>query len=71
MLRVGQMAIANLLYLHEGVPLKNILSLFWDNSDAPFSIQQITHVSQKLFAHKKSYEWYNPSEMSFIMKDLF
>lgn len=70
MLRVAQMALANLLYIYEGMPLKTILTLFWDNSDCPFSIQQFTYSSNKIFPSKKPFDWYNPSEMSFIIKDL-
>ena len=33
MLRVGQMAIANLIHQYENIPLKVLLPLFWDNSD--------------------------------------
>ena len=49
MLRVGQMAIANYLHTHEGIPLNVILSIFWDNSDGPFSIQQFTAATKKLY----------------------
>jgi len=60
MLRVGQMAVANFLYLHEKIPMKTLLPLFWDNSSMPFSIQNFTFVTSKEYAHKKPYEWYNP-----------
>lgn len=60
MLRVGQMALANLLHSHEGISTKVILEIFWDNSDAPFSIQQFTASTLKIYPHKKPYEWYNP-----------
>jgi cysteine protease ATG4 len=70
MLRVGQMAIANYLYLYEKMPIKTILPIFWDNSDLPFSIQMFTHASAKLYPQKKNYEWYNPCEMGFIIKEL-
>ena len=49
MLRVGQMAIANYLHTHEGIPLNVILSIFWDNSDGPFSIQQFTAATKKIY----------------------
>lgn len=55
MLRVGQMAIANLLRLHEGISLKVILTIFWDSSDAPFSIQQFTASTLKAYPHKKQF----------------
>lgn len=55
MLRVGQMAIANYIHTHEGIPLNVILSIFWDNSDAPFSIQQFTAVTNKIYPHKKQF----------------
>ena len=55
MLRVGQMAIANYLHHHEGIPLNVILSIFWDNSDNPFSIQQFTVSTQKIYPHKKQF----------------
>lgn len=55
MIRVGQMAIANLLHFYEGVSIKAILSIFWDNSNAPFSIQQITSSTLKLYPHKQPY----------------
>jgi cysteine protease ATG4 len=70
MLRVGQMAIANLLHFHDKVAMKVILELFWDNSDEPFSIQQFTAATLKIYPHKKPFEWYNPCEMSFLIKDL-
>jgi cysteine protease ATG4 len=70
MLRVGQMAIANLIHLHEKIPLKILLTLFWDNSDMPFSIQNFTFVTSKEYPNKKPYEWYNPCEMGFIVKKL-
>jgi hypothetical protein len=70
MLRVGQMAIANYLHLNEGMPLKAILPFFWDNSDAPFSIQKFTVSTLKVYPEKKHFEWYNPCEMSFVIKDL-
>ena len=70
MLRVGQMAIANLIHQYENIPLKVLLPLFMDNSDEPFSIQQFTVATNKIYPHKKQFEWYNPCEMSFIMKDL-
>lgn len=55
MLRVGQMAIANLLHSYHQMPLSAILPLFWDNSDRPFSIQTITHLTQQLYPHKKQF----------------
>lgn len=70
MLRVGQMAIANYLLKHLHMPLKTILTLFWDNSDLPFSIQMLTHSAATLYPSKKHYEWFNPCEMGFIIKDL-
>lgn len=70
MLRVGQMAIANYLFRHRQMPLKTILTIFWDNSDLPFSIQMLTHSAAKLYPSKKQYEWFNPCEMGFIIKDL-
>lgn len=70
MLRVGQMAIANYLLKYQLMPLKTILTIFWDNSDLPFSIQMLTHSSAKLYPAKKQYEWFNPCEMGFIIKDL-
>lgn len=53
MLRVGQMAIANLLHQKESLPIKTILSCFWDSSDRPFSIQQFTSATVRLYPHKK------------------
>lgn len=70
MLRVGQMAIANYLLKYQQMPFKTILTIFWDNSDLPFSIQMLTHSSAKLYPAKKQYEWFNPCEMGFIIKDL-
>ena len=70
MLRVGQMAIANYLLRHRHMPIKTILTLFWDNSDLPFSIQMLTHSAAALYPSKKPYEWFNPCEMGFIIKDL-
>lgn len=42
MLRVLQMAIANLLCRREEAGYKSIIPLFWDNSLMPFSIQTLT-----------------------------
>lgn len=70
MLRVGQMALANYLNRFEHMPLRTILTLFWDNSDFPFSIQSLTEVSARLYPKKQNYEWYNPCEMGFIIKEL-
>jgi hypothetical protein len=70
MLRVGQMALAHYLHRHEHMPLRTIITLFWDNSDLPFSIQMLTNVSARLYPHKQKYEWYNPCEMGFIIKEL-
>ncbi len=53
MLRVLQMAIANLLCLKEHGNHNSIIPLFWDNSLFPFSIQTLTQFSKKLFPHKK------------------
>lgn len=60
MLRVGQMAIANLLYLNQVIPFKTLLTLFWDNSDMPFSIQNFTLATTKIYPNKQNFEWYNP-----------
>lgn len=70
MLRVGQMAIANLLYLNQVIPFKTLLTLFWDNSDMPFSIQNFTLATTKIYPNKQNFEWYNPCEMGFIVKSL-
>lgn len=70
MLRVLQMAIANLLCKREEANPKAIIPLFWDNSNLPFSIQTITQISAKLFPNKKPCEWYSPSEAGFLMKQL-
>jgi hypothetical protein len=70
MLRVGQMALAHYLHRCEQMPLRTILTLFWDNSDLPFSIQVFTQASAKLYPKKQKYEWYNPCEMGFIIKEL-
>lgn len=42
MLRVVQMALANLLCKREGADPKNVIPLCWDNSYMPFSIQVLT-----------------------------
>jgi hypothetical protein len=55
MIRVGQMALAHYLHREERMPLRTILTLFWDNSDLPFSIQMFTHVSAKLYPMKHKY----------------
>jgi hypothetical protein len=70
MLRVGQMALAHYLHHEEHMPLRTLLTLFWDNSDLPFSIQMLTHVSANLYPKKQKYEWYNPCEMGFIIKEV-
>lgn len=70
MLRVGQMAIANLIYLYEHVPIETVLHLFWDNSEYPFSIQSFTLATTLLFPNMKPFEWYNPCQMGFIVKYL-
>ena len=48
--------------------MKIILNIFWDNSDAPFGIQQFTQATNKIYPHKKKQEWYNPCEMAFLME---
>ena len=53
MLRVGQMALANLLFKKEEANIANISVLFWDNSEMPFSIQKLTAISKHLYPHKK------------------
>lgn len=53
MLRVLQMAIANLIYLKEKGDPKQIVGLFYDNCALPFSIQSLTKSSKTLFPHKK------------------
>jgi hypothetical protein len=53
MLRVIQMAIANLLLIKEKGDPKQIVGLFYDNSTLPFSIQSLTKSSNLLFPHKK------------------
>lgn len=65
------MAVAHFLHQEEQLPLRTILTLFWDNSDFPFSIQVFTQVSARLYPKKQKYEWYNPCEMGFIIKELF
>ena len=45
MLRVVQMALANLLTKREGAQPQTVVPLFWDNSDMPFSIQVLTQLS--------------------------
>lgn len=70
MLRVLQMAIANLLCRREEANPKTVVPLFWDNSNMPFSIQTITQVSSTLFPHKKPCEWFSPSEAGFLLKFL-
>jgi hypothetical protein len=44
--------------------------MFWDNSELPFSIQCFTKATVKLYPKKQQYEWYNPCEMGFIIKEL-
>ena len=68
MLRVMQMTVANLLYRKEQATLSSISTLFWDNSEMPFSIQHITKISTQLFPGKKEFEWYSPCEASFLLK---
>lgn len=53
MLRVAQMAIANLLLKKENAKIQTIAPLFWDNSDMPFSIQTLTNISTNIYPHKK------------------
>ena len=55
MLRVGQMAIANLLRRHYGLPPKAIVPLFWDNSTQPYSIQNFTRMTKQLYPKKEQY----------------
>jgi hypothetical protein len=42
MLRVVQMALANLLCKREGAKAQTVIPLCWDNSCMPFSIQKLT-----------------------------
>ena len=70
MLRVLQMAIANLIVRREGANPGNIVPLFMDNSDMIFSIQTITQLSATMFPHKKPCEWYSPSEAAFLMQSV-
>lgn len=53
MLRVSQMAIANLLFKVEKMPKVSVLPLFLDNSALPFSIQSLTAESAILYPNKK------------------
>lgn len=55
MLRVAQMAIANLLFKREQAKLHTIAPLFWDNSEMPFSLQTLTYISRCLYPHKKEF----------------
>lgn len=45
MLRVVQMALANLLCKREGAKPRTVIPLCWDNSSMPFSIQILTQHS--------------------------
>lgn len=45
MLRVVQMALANLLCKWEGAKPQTVIPLCWDNSSMPFSIQTLTQHS--------------------------
>ena len=53
MIRVGQMLVANLMHLKEKVPVLDIMRLFYDNMELPFSIQMITHVAKQIYPEKK------------------
>lgn len=68
MLRVVQMALANLLCKREGAKPRSVIPLCWDNSCMPFSIQVLTECSAELFPHKKPCEWYSPSEAGFLVQ---
>ena len=68
MLRVLQMAVANLLYKRDEATLNTIATLFWDNSLLPFSIQTVTALSKEMYPGKKKGEWYTPCEASFLLK---
>jgi hypothetical protein len=50
------------------MPKTDILKLFWDNSDAPFSIQTLTAIAPTIYPNKKPYDWYSPCEIGFILK---
>ena len=74
MVRVGQMLFAQIIKHHQGVTeknqIKNILSLFNDvDKRQPFSIQNISRLARIQYGLKPG-DWYNPSQISFILSQL-
>lgn len=75
MVRVGQMMAAQSLIKHSKVKtkeeIKNILKLFDDfDNQQMFSIQNIVRMARQEYELEPG-KWYNPSQISYILSDLF
>jgi hypothetical protein len=53
MLRVGQMFIANLFYKIEKKDIMQVITLFYDNKQMPFSFPMITDTASIIYQDKK------------------
>jgi len=74
MIRVGQMAFAEMIKTHRKVTdpeeMLEILNLFNDfDKTQPFSIQNISKIARKDFGIMPG-DWYNPSQISYILSKL-
>lgn len=69
MLRVAQMFIANLLFRRLDWSYFEVLKLFIDNVPAAFNLQSFTNTAATSL-NKKKFEWYSPSEVGFLIKEM-
>jgi hypothetical protein len=53
MLRVGQMFVANLLVRMEKKDVVQVISLFYDNKEMPFSFPIMTDTASIIYPNKK------------------
>lgn len=74
MVRVGQMLFAQVIKHHkkltEKADILNVISLFNDfDKSQPFSIHKIARLARIEYGLKPG-EWYNPSQISFVLSEL-